>query len=448
MSLLTHMKDIFSTTLVQQEFASRISETGFNRTTNWIELAVVLSVMILMSFISKFLISKGCFTWIKQLGFRHIAERILWPVLMLMVGIVAIVVWQFVYMDALWIRLLVLAANWMILIRIVLALLNLALPAGSWFNRVEISASSILWGYFVMWVSGVDDFIIHWMKSIQFTVGSNQLNLLMIATGLFWVGLVMLGMMWLAKLINNRVMANNNMDINLRIVLSKVVTTILLFLSVLIALPLVGINLSVLSVFGGALGVGLGFGLQKIASNYVSGFIILADRSVRPGDRLVVNGFTGYVTKITARFVVLRSGTGQEALIPNETFVTSTVINESYTVKSLYQSLDVQVAYSADLDLAMKLMREAAAEQERIETTPAPSASLIGFGDNGVNLRIGFWVKDPENGFGGLFSAVLMGIWRRFNESGIEFPFPQREVRILNADETKSGSVILSEKNT
>ena len=204
-----------------------------------------------------------------------------------------------------------------------------------------------------------------------------------------------------------------------------------------------GIDLTVLSVFGGALGVGIGFGLQKVASNYISGFIILGDRSIRPGDRLTVDNFTGYVTKITSRFVVLKSVAGGEALIPNETFITSTVINESYTAKSLWQSIDVQVAYHTDLTLAMKIMEEAAKAQERIQTDPAPKAFLISFGDNGVNLRVGFWVKDPENGFVGLFSAILLDVWKRFNESDIEFPFPQREIRILNEERAPDNVAIL-----
>ena len=251
----------------------------------------------------------------------------------------------------------------------------------------------------------------------------------------------MIFMMWLAKWLDSQLMSSKHLDINLRIVLSKIIKTLLMVLSVLIALPIVGIDLTVLSVFGGALGVGLGFGLQKIASNYVSGFIILADRSIRPGDRLTVNNFTGYVTEITSRFVVLRSGTGQEALIPNETFVTSTVINESYTGKSLYQTLNVQVAYHTDLTLALEILEQAAAAQERVEGKP--SAYLIGFGDNGIDLRVGFWVRDPENGFLGLYSAILMMIWKRFNEEDIEFPFPQREIRILPEEQTPSDMAIL-----
>ncbi|MBP8875351.1 MAG: mechanosensitive ion channel, partial [Neisseria sp.] len=293
------------------------------------------------------------------------------------------------------------------------------------------------------WISGIDDVVINMLKSVQLPIGSITLNLYTILTGLVWVAVIMVFALWLSRTINSRLMNSNRLDMNLRIVLSKVVTTVLVTLAVLIALPLVGINLTVLSVFSGALGVGIGFGLQKVASNYISGFIILGDRSIRPGDRLTVNDFTGYVTKITSRFVVLRSAGGSEALIPNETFVTSTVINESYTGKSLWQNLNIQVAYHTDLTQAMRILEEAAAAQERVETDPAPKAFLVEFADNGVNLRVGFWVRDPENGFLGLFSAILLDIWARFNENGIEFPFPQREIRILNDAPEPSDAAML-----
>lgn len=439
-----HVEGLFSNLLARDAFTSRFLESSFKQLPGWLELGLVLLLMVLTFKMANVLINSGRLQWIPTHNLRHIAQRIVWPILMLVVGVVAIIGWRLSGFSPLWLRLMTLAANWMIMIRLVLSILHIALPNHKWSSWLERSMSSVLWIYFLLWVSGIDDIIIEWMKSLQFTVGSSKLNLFTITTGLLWVAIVMVLMMWLAKWINERWMNTESMDINLRIVLTKITTTVLLFLSVLIALPLVGIDLSVLSVFGGALGVGLGFGLQKIASNYVSGFIILADRSIRPGDRLTVNDFTGYVTQITARFVVLKSATGQEALIPNETFVTSTVINESYTGKALYQSLEIQVAYHTDLTLALCILKEAAAEQERVDSeTNPPSSVLVSFGDNGINLRVGFWVKDPENGFAGLYSAILLTIWKRFNEEGIDFPFPQREVRILADEEKPSDMAII-----
>ena len=164
----------------------------------------------------------------------------------------------------------------------------------------------VLWVGFVLWLSGLDDKILEILDGISFSVGSGKLSLLMILNGILWVGLLMIGASWLARFIGER-LEKSNLDNNLSMILSKIIKTVMMVLAVLIALPLVGIDLTVLSVFGGALGVGIGFGLQKVASNYISGFIILGDRSIRMNDRLTVNNFTGYVTKITSCFVVLRN---------------------------------------------------------------------------------------------------------------------------------------------
>lgn len=436
-----HLSHTLSNLFARDEFAANLLGRSFKQPIGWIELAVVGSLAVLAwclaMWINQNRLSKIRFAWM-----RHLFERTMLPLILLFLGVVGLTTWWLVVgSDAVWLRLMVFAANWMLAIRLVVSAVHLMLPNQSFGEKLESISSTILWVCFVLWVSGIDDLIVSWMQGIQFSVGKSKLNVYTLLTGLLWVGVVMMVMMSLAHWIDSKLMATTRLDINLRIVLSKIIQVILLILSILIALPLVGIDLTVLSVFGGALGVGLGFGLQKIASNYVSGFIILADRSIRPGDRLTVNQFTGYVTEITARFVVLRSAGGQEALIPNETFVTSMVINESYTGKALYQSLDVQVAYHTDLTKAMRILKEAAAEQERVEGEP--KSFLTNFGENGIDLRVGFWVRDPENGFAGLNSAILLTIWQRFNEENIDFPFPQREIRILPEEQTPSQLALL-----
>ncbi len=422
----------------RKAFTANLLERSFRQPMGWVELAIMLALTFVVYRASEKWTQSSKIKAIRFRVIRHVLRRLLFPVLLLILALVAQVAWEAAGLHAVWLKLLVLAANWMMAIRLVLALITGAFPKNTRSDAIERVASTGLWGCFILWLSGIDTWIIDWLKSLQIPIGASKLNVYTILSGLLWVGIMMVFTMWFYRWLNARLMASARLDINLRIVLSKVMKTLLMVLSVLVALPLVGIDLTVLSVFGGALGVGLGFGLQKIASNYVSGFIILADRSIRPNDRLTVNGFTGYVTEITSRFVVLRSSTGAEALIPNETFVTNTVINESYTARALYQTLDVQVAYSTDLTLAMDILREAAAAQERVGTNPAPNALLLGFGDNGINLRVGFWVRDPENGFASLFSQILLTIWQRFKEEGIELPFPQREVRILNNDDNKA----------
>ena len=196
-------------------------------------------------------------------------------------------------------------------------------------------------------------------------------------------------------------------------------------------LPVVGIDLTALSVFGGALGVGLGFGLQKIASNYISGYIILLDRSVTIGDLVTIEKHTGRLSKMTARYVVVRALDGTEAIIPNETVITSTVINQSYSDRKVAVAMPVQVSYACDLELAMRLMLETAQRHSRVLADPVPGVQIRGFADNGIDLELSAWVDDPEQGKANLRSDIFLGIWREFKAHGIEIPYPQREVRLL-----------------
>ncbi|WP_274571539.1 mechanosensitive ion channel family protein [Neisseria leonii] len=434
------LADFFVRLFTPQEFTSRLLERSFSQTLGWVELALMLGLMAAAWWLSGIVNSRFVRNDIS--GWPHIVRRLMWPVLMLAAALLAVFVWNTLGLRAVWLRFLILSANWMILIRLIMAVLHTALPAHRLSGLLERTVSALLWVSFLAWVSGLDDMIVNWMKNLSIPLGSAQLSLWMVFTGILWVSVIMVLAMWLAKLVQRRLIASAHLDPSLKIMLSNIVGIVFGALAILIALPIVGIDLTVLSVFGGALGVGIGFGLQKIASNYISGFMILGDRSIRPGDRLTVNGFTGYVTKISARFVVLRSATGAEALIPNETFVTNTVINESYTSKALWQGLDIQVSYDSDIVRAMEIMVEAAKKQERVDQEKAPSAVLTNFGADGIDLRVGFWVKDPENGFAGLFSAILIDIWHGFNAEGIDFPYPQREIRILQNEEKPDAASI------
>jgi small-conductance mechanosensitive channel len=203
---------------------------------------------------------------------------------------------------------------------------------------------------------------------------------------------------------------------------------------VLIALQAVGIDLTLLTVFGGALGVGIGLGLQKLASNYIAGFTILLDRSIRLGDMITVDNRTGIVAEVTSRYVVVRGLDGVEAVVPNETLVTTTVLNHSYTSKEIRIAVNVQISYDCDVDQALKLMEAAARAEPRVLQAPnPPQAFLVRFADSGIDLELGVWINDPENGQLNLKSALNQTIWRSFQAHGIRIPFPQREVRVISA---------------
>jgi small-conductance mechanosensitive channel len=321
----------------------------------------------------------------------------------------------------------------MALIRFTVYMLRKVFTVGAWLKAWERWIAGSVWMVIALHLTGFLPELVEMLDGIGFSVGKGKISVLNLFTGLLATVGTMLVALWLGRALEAKVMLVEALDMNLRVVLSKVGNALLVVVGVLVALSAAGIDLTLLSVFGGALGVGLGFGLQKIASNYVSGFIILLDRSVRPGDTLTVDNKFGQVDQLTARYLVLRSLDGTESIIPNETLITSTVINHSYSNKQIRMNLPVQVAYGSDLDQVMALMVAAGAAQERVLRDPPPKAYLVSFGDSGINMELGVWISDPEEGQLNLRSDINLAMWRAFKEHGVSIPFPQREVRMLGA---------------
>jgi small-conductance mechanosensitive channel len=316
-------------------------------------------------------------------------------------------------------------------IRAVFYALRVSFRSSAWVVNFERVFSSVVWLVVALHILGLLDPVIQMLEDVSFSVGKQHLNLWLIGQGLVTVVASLLVALWIGGLAEARLAATEGLDGNLQLVFSRLLKSILLMVAVMISLPMVGIDLTTLSVFGGALGVGLGFGLQKVASNYVSGFIILLDRSIRIGNVISVGTDRGEVTRITTRYTVLRSSTGVESIVPNEVLMGSVVQNESLTDRRVRLALQVQVAYATNLEQAMALLVKAAESQTRVLKDPVPLPLVLGFADSGINLEIGFWIIDPEVGTAGLKSAINLAIWHSFNEAGIEFPFPQREVRLL-----------------
>jgi small-conductance mechanosensitive channel len=254
----------------------------------------------------------------------------------------------------------------------------------------------------------------------------------MILRGLVTVSLTVIVALWVAGMIEARLMKVDTLDSSLRMVAVRLAKALLTVAALLTSLSLVGIDMTALSVFTGALGVGLGLGLQKIASNYVSGFIILLDRSIRLGNVVQVGADGGQVTQITTRYTVLKHPSGTEFIVPNETLIANVVQNQSYSDKRLRLATTVGVAYGSDLELVMRLMTEAASAQPRVLTDPPPRVFLTQFAESSINLELGFWIADPEEGKGNVISDINLALWRAFRAHGVEIPFPQREVRVVN----------------
>jgi small-conductance mechanosensitive channel len=214
---------------------------------------------------------------------------------------------------------------------------------------------------------------------------------------------------------------------------SNAVTSLLLFVGLMLSLSAVGIDLTALSVLGGAVGVGIGFGLQKLAANYVSGFVILAERSMRIGDLVLVDGFEGRIVDIKARYTVIRALNGRESIVPNEFLIINRVENFTLMDSKTSQTSLVSVAYDSDVDLVRQLLIKACESQERVLQDPAPNAFLSQFGADGLEFTVSYWIADPENGQLALRSSINMMILASLREHKIEIPYPQRVMHMVNA---------------
>ncbi|WP_414451898.1 mechanosensitive ion channel family protein [Burkholderia sp. 22PA0099] len=302
----------------------------------------------------------------------------------------------------------------------------------AWLSIVEKLVSAVVWVAMGLTVLGIQRDVVDWLDSLTFHVGSAHLSLLSLLSGCLWICVTLVVAMWLGSLLEDRLARAVTLDANLKVVLSRVGRALLVVAAVLIGLSLVGIDVTVLGVFGGALGVGLGFGLQKIASNYVSGFIILLDRSLRLGDAIDVGGLQGIVTQIRTRYTVVRGLDGYEKLIPNEKLITDVVQNQSSFQTRGYAKVAIRIAYTSDVEAALALLAEAANGVERVLDEPAPAPYLVGFGVDGIELELGFWIADAARGTSGVRSAVNRRLWRLFAEHGVAVPLPQREVRVID----------------
>ena len=316
-------------------------------------------------------------------------------------------------------------------IRCVVYLLRLSFSQSAWLDASERAIALLVWGALVLHLTGILPELVDLLEGIRLPVGRQALSLWTLASVAFWVLVTLLLALWVGGVLEARLLRSQQLDSSLRVVFARLARAVILVAAVLVVLPLLGVDLTVLSVFGGALGVGLGFGLQKIASNYVSGFIILLGRSIRIGDLITADNQHGVVTRITTRYAVLRSLAGVEAIIPNDALVTTTVLNHSYTDKQVRVAVRLQVAYGTQIEPVQALLAEIALRQPRVLREPGPTAHLVNFADNGIEIELGFWIADPEQGTQNIRSDVSVEIVREFHARGIEIPFPQREVRVI-----------------
>ncbi len=293
--------------------------------------------------------------------------------------------------------------------------------------------TTVFWVLAALEIMGVLGEIIAFMKRFTLPIGSESVTLWTLFVSIITVLLTLAVANKLADLCEASILRVQDVELNIRVVMARLVRVALMAAAVLIALSSVGINLTVLSVFGGAFGVGIGFGMQKIASNYISGFIILFDRSVKLGDMVEVGGFAGTVTQINTRYSVLRNLAGEELIVPNENFVTGTVKNYSLSDRECVINVEISCAYEADVDRALEVLLECVEAEPRVMKQRAPWAIVSSFGDSGINLKAGFWVNDPQKGTGGLKSSIMRRCLKRYIEEGIEIPYNKLDLTVKNS---------------
>jgi small-conductance mechanosensitive channel len=358
-------------------------------------------------------------------------NRILFPIsafIMVTIARYVCAEWMHVGMLRVASRLLIAMA----IIRLLVYGLRYIFSPSGWLKTLESVLAWGVWIILALHLSGILPEIAIALEEVKFNIGKNPVNLLIILQGMLTVVATIFIALWLSRLVENKLMRTDQLNINMRVVLSKLVRVVFIFLAVLIALSAVGLDITLLSVFGGALGVGLGFGLQKIASNYVSGFIILVDRSVQIGDLITVDLHYGVVKELRSRYMTLRKLDGTEVIIPNEMMITEVVINHTSAEHRGRIQMPIQVAYDSDLDVVIALMRGVAEKHPRTLKTSSTDVFVKGFGESGIDMMLSFWVADPEEGTAALQSDLYQQIWKLFKEHSIGIPYPQREIRVLN----------------
>jgi small-conductance mechanosensitive channel len=325
----------------------------------------------------------------------------------------------------------------LLLIRVVVYVVRVSLGTRARIKGWGTPISLILWVFLSLHLLGWGDTVIGVLDGMGVTLGKTRISVWSVAKLVVTVSLFVLAAMWVSRWLERHVLKVDALPPTMRIGIAKFTQAFLVALSVLVGLNAAGLDLTTLNVLTGAIGIGLGFGLQSIAANFVSGFVLLMDRSIKPGDVISFTGTTGtategfgWVEELRGRYVVVRDRDGVATLVPNQNLITNSVVNWSYTDPRVRLKLPVRVSYKSDPELAMRLMLESTVGHPRVIQNPAPVARLMSFGDHGIELELRFWIPDPQEGVNNVRSDVNRAIWRLFKQHGIVIPVAQREVRV------------------
>ena len=359
---------------------------------------------------------------------RYLLDGVLFPTLLLGLVFITRAVWA--KSHAVWIfDFLVPVCFSLAVIRLGVKVLQVTFKSAEWVRPIERSLSWLAWAAVVLWLTGLLPLVLEELDQIKWKIGASHLSVRTLIEGGLTAGLVMLLTLWVSSAIESKLLkSSTGSELSLRKAVSNAVTSLLLFVGLMLSLSAVGIDLTALSVLGGAVGVGIGFGLQKLAANYVSGFVILAERSMRIGDSVKVDGFEGRISDIKARYTVIRSLTGRESIVPNEMLINSRVENLSLADSRILQSTQVTVAYGTDVDGVMQLLMQACEAQNKVLKDPLPFVTLTNFGADGLEFGAHYWVDEQQAGLLTLKSEINIRILQLLQAKGIEIPYPQRVV--------------------
>jgi small-conductance mechanosensitive channel len=333
----------------------------------------------------------------------------------------------------------------LLLVRLTMYLLRVSLGTRARIKGWGTPLSIIIWVFLSLHIMGWGQDVIAVLDSIGIDTGKTRISVWSIAKLIVTIAVFVLAAVWISRWVEKRLARMQGLAPNMRIGFAKFTQAFLVGLSVLVALNASGLDMTSLNVFSGAIGIGLGFGLQSIAANFVSGFVLLMDRSIKPGDVISFTGTTGtstegfgWVQQLRGRYVVVRDRDGVETLVPNQNLITNSVINWSYTDPRVRLKVPVRVSYRDDPELAMRLLLQATEGQRRVLREPLPVARLMHFGDSGIELELRFWITDPQEGVNNVRSDVNRSIWRLFKDAGITIPVAQREIRLEMAAPVES----------
>ena len=318
----------------------------------------------------------------------------------------------------------------LLLLRLAIVFLRYIVKPGPWTRPFENVAAGVIILTYLMIELGLGEQIQSYLQSVKFMIGKQDITLLLLIETLFGISIAILIAMTLARFIEDLIMKiqHEKIRINQKIILSKVLRLTLYAIALLTVLESLGVHLSFLSYFGGAFGLGLAFGMQKIAANYVSGFLLLSDESVRVGDVLQIGKEHGKVTAIKARYTAIKDIWGVEILIPNEKLLMGEIINLTFTNTDVKIPLNIQISYESSIDKAFEIILKAIKKEKRIIEHPKPSVYVKEFADSGINLHISIYITDPQNGYNTLKSDLYRNIFKEFNKNKIEIPYPHRTV--------------------